>query len=465
MSKQAANQTDAILPLSADPILSPTTLKSANSLLQEGYQWLIRWLSDPETYYQLVMAGIAITLGYMLGTFIRRRIPAIREVKGINYTQSRFWFVKRLGRMVPPLLALMCISGAGVLCRKWLGGSDLVNAIERVALVWLLWVGLRAFVSNAVVQALGVWILVPSALLQLFGLFTPVADYLDGLGFTFGNFKITAYLVIKGLLFFSIILWIGKILSQTGENYIRRNKTLTISMRELTIKLFNIILYITLGVVTLDAMGIDLTALTVFSGALGVGLGFGLQKIASNFISGLILLTEQSITLDDLVELDNGVHGFVRKLGARASVIECFDGKEVMVPNEDFITSRVANLTYSNTRARVEIPIGVSYQSDIRLAYNLILDAAKNYPGTAKDPEPNVFLRAFGASSVDFLLVFWVDNVRDGRWRPQSDVMFTIWDAFKEHGIEIPFPQQDIHIRSGLESLSKPRSPTPQQKA
>ena len=172
------------------------------------------------------------------------------------------------------------------------------------------------------------------------------------------------------------------------------------------------------------------------------------KKIASNFISGLILLVERAIEVGDLIELDGGTTGFVRKNSARHTLIETLEGREIMVPNEDFITNRVINWTYTNTKARIDIPVGVSYNSDLEVVQKLILEAALEHPLCSQDPQPNCFLRNFNSSSVDFLLLMWVDDVTQGRWAPQSEVMFSIWHKFKEHGIEIPYPQQDIHLVS-----------------
>jgi len=199
---------------------------------------------------------------------------------------------------------------------------------------------------------------------------------------------------------------------------------------------------------------IDLTTLKIFSGALGIGLGFGLQKIASNFISGIILLMEKSVEQDDLVEMGDGTTGFIRRSSARFTVIETFDGKEVMVPNEDFITNRVVNWTYSDTKGRIEIPIGVAYGSDIQKAHDLILEAATENPLCISDPAPFCYLRNFGDSSVDFILHLWIADVTGGRWKTQSQVMFEIWRKFKANEIEIPFPQRDLHLKSSDVSIT-----------
>jgi small-conductance mechanosensitive channel len=225
--------------------------------------------------------------------------------------------------------------------------------------------------------------------------------------------------------------------------------------RTLIVKISQILIYIVAILFAVDFMGVDLTTLTVFSGALGIGLGFGLQKIASNFISGLILLFERSIEEEDLVELPDGTFGFIRKARARFTLIETLDGKEILVPNEDLITSRVTNWTYSSNKGRVEIAIKVAFDSDLKLAHDLIVAAAAEHVRCLAEPAPACFLREFGESSINFILHFWVSDVTEGRWGPQSDVMFSIWEKFKANNIAVPFPQRDLHIRSSELKLSE----------
>tara|TARA_R110002126_G_scaffold291807_1_gene459729 strand:+ start:180406 stop:181428 length:1023 start_codon:yes stop_codon:yes gene_type:complete len=284
-----------------------------------------------------------------------------------------------------------------------------------------------------------------------------VKQYLDTdqLSFAVGSYKMSAYQTLHSALIVVIVFWVAAIVSDVAEGRLSKVKKIRASNRSLLIKLAHIFIYFVATLIALDIVGIDLTTLTVFSGAVGIGLGFGLQKIASNFISGLILLLEKSVEQDDLVELMDGTVGFVRKSSARYTLLETFDGKEIMIPNEDFITNRVINWTFTNSKGRIEALIGVSYNSDIEKARDLILQAAKEHPRCIEEPMPKCFLRNFGDSSVDFVLHFWVMDVTQGRWEPHSEVLFEIWKKFKEHDIEIPFPQRDLHIRSaqGLPSL------------
>ncbi|MAK65137.1 MAG: mechanosensitive ion channel protein MscS [Maricaulis sp.] len=270
----------------------------------------------------------------------------------------------------------------------------------------------------------------------------------DALTFQVGDVRISAYTVLRALVVLALVFWTTAIIVDVVDHRLEKLTKMRSTTRILVTKVFQIAIYILAGLIALDMIGLDLTTLTVFGGALGIGLGFGLQKIASNFISGLILLLERSVEQDDLIELPDGTSGFVRRSSARYTLIETFDGKEILIPNEDFITNRVTNWTLSSAKARIQINLGVAYGSDIEKAQALILEAASEHPRCIEDPAPQCFLLNFGDSSVDFTLLFWVENVVDGRWAPQSDVMFAIWRKFRENGIEIPFPQRDIHIKS-----------------
>lgn len=282
------------------------------------------------------------------------------------------------------------------------------------------------------------------------GHFDIVRQYLDTEELTLraGSYEISVYKALKSLLVVILVFWSAAIVSDFAENRIAKLKKIRAANRALILKIMHIGIYIIAGLVALDIVGIDLTTLTIFSGALGIGLGFGLQKIASNFISGLILLMEKSVEQDDLIELSDGTFGTVKKARARYTLVETFDSREILVPNEDLITSRVVNWTLTNSKGRVEIPVGVSYGADIEKAQQLILSAAKEHPRCIDDPEPKCYLRNFGDSSVDFILHFWVADVQQGRWVPQSEVMFSIWKKFHENDIEIPFPQRDLHLKT-----------------
>ena len=278
----------------------------------------------------------------------------------------------------------------------------------------------------------------------------PIRAFLDSenLSFSIGQTRISAYLMIKALITIMLFFLITGVLSEFGEKRIKSIKGIHSSNKALINKAFHIFIYFFGFIIALNILGIDLTAFAIFSGAIGIGIGFGLQKITSNFISGLILLFEKSIENGDMVELSDGTYGLIRKTSARYTLLETFEGREMMIPNEDFIINRVTNWTFNNRRGRLELNIGVAYESDIEKVMELILDAAKEHPRCMDEPGPSCYLKEFGDSSVNFMLFFWVEDVSSGRYRAQSDVMMRVWKKFKEHNISIPFPQRDIYIKN-----------------
>ena len=284
------------------------------------------------------------------------------------------------------------------------------------------------------------------------GYFQPIIKFLDSPPFIFdvGKFKFSIYSLIEAIFTVIILFWTAHGISSFGEKRIKKIRNIRYSNRELLAKTLQIIIYLIAFLIILEVLGIDLTAFAVAGGAIGIGVGFGLQKITSNFISGIILLFEKSVENNDLIELSDGTYGFIRKMGGRYILIETIDSKEILIPNEDFITNRVTNWTYSNNKGRISIEVGVSYKSDIHKAYKIILEAAKSHPRCIEDPYPRCFLRQFADNSVNFTLYFWVEDITYGRFAVQSEVMFIIWDKFKENNIEIPFPQRDLHINEPI---------------
>ena len=198
--------------------------------------------------------------------------------------------------------------------------------------------------------------------------------------------------------------------------------------------------------IVLGSVGIDFSALAIFSGAVGVGVGFGLQKIVSNLVSGIILLADKSIKPGDVITVGDSF-GWVDTMGARYTSVVSRDGREYLIPNEDFITQRVVNWTFSNDRVRNDIKFGVSYGSDPHRVRAAAIAAAASVPRVLKDPAPTCHLADFGDSSLDFTLRFWIRDPNDGLGTVRSAVMFALWDAFKRDGIEFPFPQRDVNVK------------------
>jgi small-conductance mechanosensitive channel len=244
------------------------------------------------------------------------------------------------------------------------------------------------------------------------------------------------------LILFAAVRLIGRFTSHS----IKRSKGLDPTQQLLAQKLVGVALLVAAFFIGIDIVGIDLTALAVFSGAFGLAIGFGLQKTFGNLIAGIILLMDRSIKPGDVIVVGDSF-GHVTKIGVRAVSIVTRDGKEHLIPNENLMTQEVENWSYSNTNVRVHIPIGVSYDCDIKLAQKLMIEAAMKPARVLKMPKPTVWLRAFGDSSVDHEILVWIKDPESGVGNVQSEILNRVWVLFKENGIEIPFPQRDIRIK------------------
>lgn len=390
---------------------------------------------------ELIIAGIFFLSVISLSKFLWTKLVAKKQKEKPTKLQQL------IGYVITYTLFMVIYSIVSSLASQYTEQLTQWNSISYFVFFLLISHDIYAFTRNQIIGVLSVIVSYAIWKFNALTLIRGAVRNLEQYSFKLGAIQLTPLAILKSLIIILCFLWVISAVSHQVKKQIKKIKTIRSNTKEILYKAFDIIIYLASSLVLLNVLGINLSSLAFIGGALGVGIGFGLQKITSNFISGLILIFEDSIEIDDLVEMDGGIYGFVRRLGSRCTVIETFDGREVLIPNEDFITNRVTNWTYSNKSGRVEITVGVSYKSDIKLAHKLILEAANEYPACLKDPEPKCFLREFGDSSVNFLLFFFISDVTTGRFEPQSEVMFSIWEKLKENNIEIPFPQRDVHIK------------------
>lgn len=289
----------------------------------------------------------------------------------------------------------------------------------------------------------------------------PAVAFLDDFRFSFGSFSISAWQVLAGLTTVLFALWISLALSRLVEKQVERLPRMSGSLKVLISKVAHILILVVAGMIALNMVGLDLSTLTVMSGAIGLGLGFGLQKVVSNFISGIILLTDNSIKPGDVIEIDD-TYGWINNLRARYASVITRDGTEHLIPNEDLITQRVINWSFTDELVRLKVPIGVSYKEDPQQCIGICLEAANSVERVLKDPAPACLLKGFGDSSVDLELRFWIRDPAEGVSNIRSMVLLAVWDGFKAHGIEIPFPQRDLHIRSSSVDFVGRDGPNPE---
>lgn len=435
--------------------------KTWQALFDDGLARFIGWTTDPAFYVQIGAIIAGVFLAYLIAAQIRKHVPLFRSEPGEGRFQRVLAVVYSLRDLLFPLLAVTMLAIAVEACLATVQSAWLVRLAQSAGVIAVLYTAITRLISHPLVRAACLWIGIPVATLKVFDWLDEATGFLDGVALEAGNVRISLYLLIKAAIAGGILFWLGRISSTAGQKAIRAQQALDIPTRELFAKLFQTILFVVLFVLLLQVLGLDLTALTVFGGALGVGLGFGLQQIASNFISGMILLLERSVSVGDYIELDDGKAGILKELNMRSSTLETFDGKEINVPNETFITSRFTNWTRDDPRQRYEVEFSVSYDTDLHMVPPAVEKAVLKHPRVLTDPEhPDCELRGFGDSGVNFAVEFWVDGLDDGPNKFSSDVLFLVWDALKEAGISIPFPQREVRILGGeAEMLGIKRKP------
>ena len=285
------------------------------------------------------------------------------------------------------------------------------------------------------------------AFLYIFHLIEPWINLLGHVHFNLGQVNITMLQVIRALPFFLLLYWLSKNLSILWRIWLTAGSGLTPAVQILLSRLGSIFLYTAALVLVLTYLGLDLTVFALFSGALGLGLGFGLQKIFANLVSGFILLADKSIKPGDVIQLKDQ-YGWINFLGSRYISVITRDGTEHLIPNENLITSEVINWSYSQNLVRLKIPVGVAYGSDLEQARDLMLQAAGDTPRVLPDPKPSCYLLSFGDNAVNLELRVWINDPQNGIGSVKSYLHWAIWRRFKEHGIDLPFPQREVHLKS-----------------
>jgi small-conductance mechanosensitive channel len=292
--------------------------------------------------------------------------------------------------------------------------------------------------------SLSAWLV---AALSIIGQLDPAIDALDSVSIVLGGLRLTPLLLIKLGVFLVVALWLSNIVSNFVESRITRSSDLTPSIQVLLVKIIRLALMIFAVAIVMSAVGINLSALAIFSGAAGVGIGFGLQKIVANFISGIILLVDKSVKPGDLVTIGDS-SGRISAMKTRYISVAAGDGREFLIPNEDLVTQKVTNWTYTDKNTLVKVNFGVDYEADPRRVCKLAVEIAAASPRIIKQKPPNCILVEFAEAGMKFSLTFWVPDP-DGMDNVKSDVMLSLWDVFKREGIHVPYPVREIRIRGG----------------
>jgi small-conductance mechanosensitive channel len=420
-------------------------------------KFLISWLSslwhhfidvvtNTRTLLEVAVIIVALLMAYLIARPLRKRLQRLLD--------AQTWHDRVPGRLIRIFLPLLLFFFAILLLRV---GSEtfagyklptaLIDTSARLLTAWLiirLTTGMLKDSNWSRILSVAAWLI---AALHILNLLIPVINLLDQLAIDLGGVRISLLLLIKGVIVFTVLLKIASNGSSLLEKRILSFEELTPSVQVLLSKALKITLLAVAVIVALSSLGINLSAFAFIGGAIGVGIGFGLQKVVSNLVSGIILLLDRSIKPGDVIEIGS-TYGRIQSLGARYVSVATRDKTEYLIPNEDLITTQVINWSFSDKLVRLKIVVGVSYDSDIHMVMRLMVEAAATIPRVLANPQPVCQLKNFGDSSVDMELRIWIDDPENGISNVSSAVRVAVWDAFKEHGIEIPYPQRDVHIKS-----------------
>jgi len=420
--------------------------------LDQGIAIAKDWLLSPAAWSQFGLLIAAYLLARLVNRILGPKITGMLTPAdgGVSLFSKARLFVLQFLPLMLPLLAYAFTAMGEAAVTAMFGSGPVIGFGKRVFLFLAIRAFARDILTDPFLKLLGKFVLIPVGALYALGILDPAIAALAAAQVNVGNISFSALALIRGIIAGSLLFWLGQWSNSQSATFIEKQE-MRPAIQQLTIKAAEFAIFGVAFLLLMNIMGINLSTLAVLGGAIGVGLGFGLQKIASNFISGVILLVEGQATVGDYVELDGGEAGTIIKMMARATILETYDGKWIVVPNEDFITTRVVNYSDSGSANRLEAEFSVSYDTDINKVPDIVQAAVLKHPGVLSEPElPDVELRSFGDSGIDFAVEFWVEGIDDGKNKYTSDVLFLIWNALKEHDIEIPYPQRVVEIKGSL---------------
>jgi small-conductance mechanosensitive channel len=409
-------------------------------------------IKHPENWLQIGILAVSLGLAFLIAHFIGKFLfEQTVELDTRNFKRITF---RSLKRILFPLTALIVVLISRGILQRYEQPVQLLNFAVPLLLSLggirlLIYILRKAFKPSPLLKAweniisISVWIIVA---LYLLDLLPAVRKSLQSIGFKIGSSQFTLLSIVESVvyiaIFFTVALWI----SATLERRLRSSTVINASIKVALAKFFKFLVLTFALLIGLDIAGIDLTALTVFGGALGVGIGFGLQRITSNFISGFLLVFDKSIKPGDTISIGDKF-GWVEELRARYIVVRDRDGVDTLIPNENLITSDVINWSYTDANVRVKLPISISYHDDPELAMKLMLEAAKETNRVLSEPPPAARLMAFGDNGIELELRLWINDPQQGLNNVRSEANLNMWRKFKDAGITIPFPQRDVYVK------------------
>ena len=426
--------------------------QSLLGLVERLVLWANQHVLNPDSFTQLAIIATGLLVTYASAKKINAKLAGLEPFESVKVHS---FITAAMYRFAIPVLLLVWL---GVFTGLYLYLGLSYALIEVAVILTLAWAVIRlgssaisdTFISKSV--ATFVWSI---AALHVFGLLVPLIGFLDSMKFQVGGHDISVFDVVASIITVAVFLWLALLITRMLEARIQASSEISKTTQVLIAKVLKIVIVVGAFLLALGTVGIDLTAFVVFGGAIGVGLGFGLQKIFSNLVAGFILLTDKSIKPGDTINIA-GEYGKIETLGARYVSVITRDGIEHLVPNEELITNRVENWSYSHANVRLKIPVGVHYDCDVHEAIELCKKAANNVKRVLAHPQPACLLKGFGDSSVDLEIRIWIKDPMNGCANVMNEVLLGVWDLFHEKGIQIPYPQRDLHLKSVSKGANLP---------
>ena len=406
---------------------------------------LLTSLMRPWSAYQLGIAVAVFATAFVLHLILG---PRIRAWMGTREGWPK-WRMRILAvihqRLRAIFVVLMWVVVTVMQEVTWPSRSHLLGIIATLATAWLVVALTTRLIRAPFLRQMvryGAWAYVT---LYVLGILEETERVLDTAAIEVGEVRISLLLILQGVVIIGVLFALARFVTQTTTSRVQANENISPSMRVLIVKVIQILFYALAAYFGVKAIGLDLTGLAVLSGAIGVGLGFGLQKVVSNLVSGVIILLDKSIKPGDVISLGD-TFGWINTLGARYASVVTRNGKDYLIPNEDLITNQVVNWSHSNDFVRLDIYFGTAYTDDPHLVRKLAIEAAKGVDRVLTSKPPVCHIVGFGDSSVDYILRFWISDPTGGLTNIRGNVFLALWDIFKEHEISIPFPQREVRV-------------------
>ena len=414
-------------------------------LQAEFATWFTTNILDIGFAMQFIMISVAVVLAYFITRTAKPKLNELINKLSIPYkvTELFYNFVK----VTFPFMAMVFI----FIGSKVIGPGGLefpvtfAAAISKLMLAWIFIRLISQVIEQKFARNIIAFTILGLVALSIFGVLEQTMTTLDAIGFNIGEFRLSALSVAKGVLGLFILMYAALFLSNLTERRLATVRSLNPSSRVLISKISRVFFIVSAFLIGVTSAGIDLSLFAVFSGAVGLGIGFGLQKVISNLFSGMLLLMDQSIKPGDIIEMD-GTFGWVNHMGARYTELVTRDNKSYLVPNEEFITQQVVNWSHGNTLVRIETTFGVHYDSDPHLIKKIAVEAASSPDRVVDSPAPVCHLVEFGDSSINFVLRYWIKDAEKGVMNTKGDVMLALWDILKENNVQIPYPHREVFM-------------------